>query len=278
VLSSTFRLLLRIAAVLYAVTGVVLFLAPDWSSANFAWNISPFVAMTIGGWTIGTAVHAWTCARIGRWSVIYPCLVYLWAFGILETLVLLMHLDRLRLDVVMAWPYLAAMLVTLASMVMGVMEWLRTRPALRQEGRPVPWWVRVMTVGFVLIVLPLGIIGFFRTTPSTGAIFPDNLSVFTIQAFGAFFSSLMISGALLPFARGLTTIVTYLWCGMSLIVPITTAAFINITKFDFTLHPDQYLYIGAYALAFFGALIILAYSQFRAASPMPTSTPVGGTQ
>jgi|FLYN01.1.fsa_nt_gi hypothetical protein len=275
-LSSTLRLLTRILAVLYAVTGLVLFIAPDWSAANFAWNISPFVAMTMGGWCLGTAVYAWVSARIWRWPVVYPCLIYLWAFGVLETLVVLMHLDRLRLDVIMAWPYLLALLLTVVAFIVGVVDWLRLRPAVNPEGLPVPWWVRVMTVGFVLIVLPLGVIGLLRTTPSTGAIFPDNLSVFTIQAFGAFFSSLTISGALLPFARGLAIIVTYLWCGMGLIIPITAAAFINIGKFDFTAHPDQLIYIGAYLLAFVGAVIILVYARLR--SQAPTIARAGAAQ
>ena len=47
----------------YLATGAVLFAAPEWASANFAWKISPFVAMTLGGWCLGNASLAFIVAR-----------------------------------------------------------------------------------------------------------------------------------------------------------------------------------------------------------------------
>ncbi|HEY4691389.1 MAG TPA: hypothetical protein VIK33_18925 [Anaerolineae bacterium] len=63
-LSPTSRLLTRLMAVLYAVLGVILFFVPEWSAANFAWKVSPFVAMTMGGWCLGNAYFAWESARV----------------------------------------------------------------------------------------------------------------------------------------------------------------------------------------------------------------------
>ncbi|HET7144199.1 MAG TPA: hypothetical protein VFI68_09290, partial [Anaerolineales bacterium] len=64
-ISALSRTLIRILAVLYIVLGAILFAAPAWSAANFSWKISPFVAMTMGGWCLGNAFTAWETARIG---------------------------------------------------------------------------------------------------------------------------------------------------------------------------------------------------------------------
>jgi len=68
-LSPTSRWLTRALAALYAILGAILFLAPEWSAASFSWNISPFVAMTIGGWCLGNAVFAWEGARVWPWTL-----------------------------------------------------------------------------------------------------------------------------------------------------------------------------------------------------------------
>ena len=49
-LSSASRTLTRLSAIGYLLIGTVLFLAPDWASGQFPWNVSSFVVMTIGGW------------------------------------------------------------------------------------------------------------------------------------------------------------------------------------------------------------------------------------
>ena len=63
-LSPASRWLTRILSALYAALGLILFLAPDWSAANFSWKVSPFVAMTMGGWCLGNAYFAWESARV----------------------------------------------------------------------------------------------------------------------------------------------------------------------------------------------------------------------
>ena len=51
----------------FGALGVVLFVAPAWSAERFPWGVSDFVAMTIGGWCIGSAVLAWQAAHTWRW-------------------------------------------------------------------------------------------------------------------------------------------------------------------------------------------------------------------
>ena len=48
-ISNLLRVFLYALAAAYAVTGAVLFFAPTWASGHFAWRVSSFVAMTIGG-------------------------------------------------------------------------------------------------------------------------------------------------------------------------------------------------------------------------------------
>ena len=48
VLSTRTRLLTRLASVAFGLIGVVFFVAPGYSATNFPWNVSEFVAMTIG--------------------------------------------------------------------------------------------------------------------------------------------------------------------------------------------------------------------------------------
>jgi hypothetical protein len=65
------------------------------SAHHFAWKVSPFVAMTIGSyllgsaWMAGVVQHTWTFARV------YTLLLYLWLFGVLETVVVISHRDKL---------------------------------------------------------------------------------------------------------------------------------------------------------------------------------------
>lgn len=277
-LSTMSRALTGTLAVLYAVLGLVLFFAPVWSAPNFAWSVSPFVAMTMGGWCLGTAVYAWVSARVWRWSLIHPCLIYLWAFGVLEAAVVIVHRNALRLDVPMAWPYLLAVGTTVVATVVGILDWTRRRPAVTPEGLPVPWWVRGMMISFVVIVAILGLLLLPRTTPSQGGIFPDRLTVFTLRAFGAFYAALAIGAIPTLFARRFASILVFAWTGMALIVPILTAALVNLDKFDFVARPDGLIYVGTYVVVLFGALLFKGYERFATPSRARAALPVGAPQ
>ncbi|HKY53367.1 MAG TPA: hypothetical protein VJM08_03635, partial [Anaerolineales bacterium] len=74
-LSSYSRWLTYLTAILFLLVGLFTFLFPTWTASNFVWNVSPFVAMTIGAWGIGNAVIAYESARVWRWAVIYPALI-----------------------------------------------------------------------------------------------------------------------------------------------------------------------------------------------------------
>jgi hypothetical protein len=94
-LSLTSRWLTRVIAVTYLLLGLIMFVAPGWSAHHFPWKVSPFVAMTIGSYLLGSAwmagviQHTWTFARV------YTLLLYLWLFGVLETVVVIIHRNKL---------------------------------------------------------------------------------------------------------------------------------------------------------------------------------------
>jgi hypothetical protein len=187
-LSTTSRLLTRLSAMAYGVVGLVLFAAPAWAAPRFAWKVSEFVAMTIGGWCLGTGFVAWVAAQEWTWGRVFPLLLYLWGFAVFEVVVLIAFRDRIPFGEIMTWPYLAALGIGVVTAVVGLADWLRLRPTARVQGDPrSPGWIRVLAVLFVLAV------GFLATKgildPEVGLtknVFPEELSPFTTRAFGVF--------------------------------------------------------------------------------------------
>ena len=77
-------------------------------------------------------------------------------------------------------------------------------------------------------------------------VFPEPLSPFTLRAFAVFYLALAIGALTLLRGRALQPILVYGRAGLGLIVPITAAALVYIGRFDFSAHPVQVAYIGAY--------------------------------
>jgi hypothetical protein len=128
-LSNTSRTLTYAVAVLYAILGALLFFMPEQLAPVFAWKVTGFMTMTIGGWCLGNAVLAFITARRWEWGLVYPSLVYLWAFGLLETAVLILFRSKLATGHPIAWLYLLTLAVNVLVAAVGIAEWLRLRPA-----------------------------------------------------------------------------------------------------------------------------------------------------
>ncbi len=259
-LSSLSRYLTYLLALLFAIVGVILFAAPGAVSANFAWKVSPFVTMTIGGWCLGTAVYAGLVARIWRWSLVFPSLFFLWAFGVLETGVLALHSDRVTLNTPIAWAYMLTLLFSVVVAALGIFDWWRLRPTVTEEGGAFTRPMGASAVIFAAFVMFLALIAFVAPTSKTvteAKIFPESLSVFTVHAFGAFYFSLGVSALVFLRVRLTDALLIYAWGGIALIVPILAAALVNLDKFDFAARPGGWLYLGAYVAALVGAFLII---------------------
>src|SRR5436309_146597 len=113
-LAGSSRVLMALAGVGYAATGLVFFIVPVYSASVFPWNVTDFVAMTIGGWTLGMAVFALVSARGGSFVRYCAPMLALWSFSLLELLVVLAFIGKLQTANWLTWPYLASLLLGVA--------------------------------------------------------------------------------------------------------------------------------------------------------------------
>jgi hypothetical protein len=264
-LSDGTRLLTRISGAAFAALGVVLFVAPRWSAEEFAWGVTPFMTMTMGGWCLGNAFMAWVATRDWRWASVQVVLVYLWVFAAAEVAVLIWFRDLIRFSGVLTWPYLICLGLALAAAAAGVADLLRRRPQVAgRDDPPAPRTIRALGLVFVILV---GFLAYKGLTDPEAAqtrnVFPEPMSAFTIRAFAVFYGAIAVGAVPLVFARVLTPTITYAVGGIGLIVPITVAAFVYIGVFDFSEHPRQTIYIGAYVGVLVAALGLIAWARPR---------------
>jgi hypothetical protein len=266
-LSRFSRILTFLNAAFYAVLGLVLFLFPGAIAPLFAWKVSPFVTMTMGGWCLGNAWLAWITARRWEWRLVYTALIYLWLFGPLELLVLFVFRSRLSLAHPVAWLYVATLLLNTLTAQVGLYDWLRTRPALSRFGPPTGKWARFSTAGFVVFVGFLALYGLLVPAggPGTnGGIFPEVLSSFTLRAFAVFYLSLTLGVVPLLWDRNQPTYLHHAVASYGLVVAITIAAFAYIGLFDLVERPGGLVYIGAYLIV--GIPLIFVFLRFGTGS------------
>lgn len=250
-LSNLSRGLTHLLAFLYTTVGLVLFFLPEQIAPVFAWKVTPFITMTIGGWCLGNAWLAWTAARRWRWALIYTALIYLWLFGFSELIVLYLFRGRLVLSHPVAWLYLITLMVNVITAVAGVLDWIRIRPSLEVAGPPARTLHYVLAVPYILFVGFLGVYG--STAPvgapgTNGGIFPEVMSPFTLRSFGVFYLSLALSAVPLLWEKNLHTFLTHAYASYGLIIFITVAAVVYLRLFDFAARPGGLIYFAAYVL------------------------------
>ncbi len=264
------RTLAGLAAVLFAVLGVILFAAPGWAADRFAWKVSDFVAMTIGGWSLGTAVFAGMIAAVPRIAHSYACLAYLGTFGLLELAVVIWHRDVLNTEPVLAWMYLGALDAALLAGLSGAFDAWRQRPIAADENEPrVPSWFGIAVLAFIVIVAVLAVGAFIAPDGSVkdSNIFPESgVSKFTFRAFGAFYGALVVGAACLVRERRARPILAYVWSGIALIVPITVAALVYVNRFDLGRRPGRVFYIALYIIVLLAVLPLIWQSRRYARS------------
>ena len=253
-MSNTSRLLTSLNAVLYAILGACLFLFPAALAPVFAWKVTPFMTMTIGGWCLGNAWLAWIAARRGQWNLVYTSLLYLWIFGLGELLVLFGFRDKLVLVHPIAGLYVFMLVMNVIAAIVGLVDWIRTRPYPADTLTEAPTrTTQPIHRGFVvLFVLVVGFLGIYGATAPIGArgtnggIFPEVMSLFTLRSFAVFYLSLAIGVVPLFWERNLGTFLTHGIASYGLILFITFAAVAHIRLFDFAAKPGGLIYLGAY--------------------------------
>lgn len=260
-LSRRTRLITRLTGLAFFGLGAILLGVPAWAAERFPWGVSPFVAMTIGGWCLGTAAAAWIGGAGGRVWDSLPVLAYLWAFGAAEVAVLVAFRANLHRDVALAPLYVGALAGALLSGASGLIDLVRLRAAGAEAERDdaesdrdnaggrIPTSIRVALLGLALFLAALtlgGLLAGAVGASTSGKIFPQPLTLFTVRAFAAFYAALCIA-ALLVVARPTRAAAARLGIvGLALIVPILGAAFLNFGEFDIANKPLGLLYLGAY--------------------------------
>ena len=248
-LSNLSRLLTYLLAILYAVLGALLYFFPEALASVFAWKVTPFMTMTIGGWALGNAWMAWITARRWQWNLVFSALLYLWMFGLGELSVLFNFRDKLFLVHPIAWLYFITLMINALAAIVGIIDWLRLRPSAIASGSNFSALQNAVLIAFILFVGFLGLYGSNAQigAPGTNAgIFPEVMSLFTLRSFGMFYASLAL--AVVPFLwnKNLNAILHHSIASYGLIFFITVAAFVYLSLFDFASRPGGALYFLAY--------------------------------
>jgi hypothetical protein len=205
--------------------------------------------MTIGGWCLGTAWACLVVARRGNWPAMICPILYLACFGVFETAVLFAFRGLLLIANPLAWLYCAVLIGTCLFAIAAAFEAMRRRPVLVAIG-PHPG---VAAIGLlVLFIAVVGFLGIYGLTAAQGmrglnaGIFPEQISPFSLRAFGAFYFAIAIAVIPLLWTRGIGNFVSHGFAMYALIVFITVAAVVFIDRFDFVGRPTQLIYIGIY--------------------------------
>lgn len=253
-----------LAAGLLLVFGVPAFLLPVWASEQFPWAVGPFLAQTIGAWSVGTAAMAASAAWRRRPARTYPVLIYLGLFGLGQLLVVAAFADRLQTGHLLAWPYLGGMVALAVSGVAAVPA-LRAAPArVRAAAGDVPTWARLLAIavgGFVLLLALGTLLAGPDGATAHGGIFPEPMSLFSIRAFSAFLFSIGIAILLVVPSPSMWPYRELALGGMYLVIPITLAALLNLSLFDFAGRPGHLLYLAAYVVVGLALAVALAVNK-----------------
>jgi len=195
---------------------------------------------------------------------VYSSLLYLWLFGVLETVVVLIHHDKLITGAVLTTPYLIVLALTVIAAVLELAEWARRRPPLRSGGIAMPGLVRGLQIAFVIVVGFIAAVVLYGPTSAHDArYFPVPLTSFTLGALGVFYLSLSLSVLAMITQSGTATLATYLRGTIVLLVVIVIATLLYVGTFHFGAHPRRIVYLGTYVVVLVGTVAIMAWHRNR---------------
>jgi hypothetical protein len=246
-LSPVSRALTAVTAAASGVLGLLLFVAPPWAQPRFAWQLTELMVMSIGAWFLGNSVWAARIVRDWRWARWSSSLVYLWAFGALQLVVLLVYRDKVVTDTALALFYLGVIGFMAVAGVVGVVDVVRLRPRWRDGGPVMPRWLQVAVIVFILFVGFLFAVAIVRPSAAVGGrVFPEDMTPLTVRSFGVYFLTLVVGAVAVVVVRRLTPLIAHMEGGIGITVPILAASLVYIDVFDFAAHPGQWIYLGAY--------------------------------
>ena len=263
------KTILALTGLALTFTGLGLFLLPEYGAENFAWRVSPFLAMTIGGWAVGMGVMALDAAR--GWtrdglSRVYASVVAVWLFCLFELAVVIGFAGALRTDHWLTYPYLLALLLGVASTLLGAPVLWQRRRLLMTQGHGNPTWLRATYGLFSLVTLGLAVAA-LTLDVSNSRVVPEPLSPFSATAFAAFLVALAAGAAPMVLTHDAEPAAQYARAGLYPDVLALAAALAFSGSFDLAARPGGWLYIGAYVLV---AIVALAIAVWHRRDHHPT--------
>lgn len=267
-ISLKLRLILVLLAIGYGVIGAMMFVIPVWAAENFTWRVSPFAAMTIGGWCLGNAWAAAIVAQRRYWPVMLCPIIYLALFGLLQVAVLAAFRPLLQSGPLAAL-YIAMTFLTTLFGIAAFVEGVR-RDDLWQPANPAIVTPAVWTIGIMIaLTAGLGLSGLIAIVSARdvySAIFPEPLLPLSLRAFGAFYLALAASAVPLVVTRSRQALRSYIFAIYPLLLLITVSAIVFIGQFDFSNEPGQIIYLGLYVIAagLSGFVLVIAGTGARA--------------
>ena len=258
-LSNLSRLLTYLTAALYAILGALLFVMPEQLAPVFAWKVTPFMTITIGGWCLGNAWAAFLIARRWTWERVFSSLLYLGLFAVGELLVVYLFRSKLNLTHPIAWLYLVTLLTNAVLACVVLVEVLRSRPQLKPAEIATNALQNTFLALFIIFVGFLGMYGCIAQVGwvgTNGGIFPEVMSLFTLRSFGVFYLCIALGVAPYVKYKSRDALLNHGFISFGLIVFITAAAFAYIGVFDFAAKPGGLAYFGAYIVV---GIVLLNY-------------------
>jgi hypothetical protein len=214
----------------------------------------------MGGWYLGNAFVAWEIARVWKWSVVHPSVLMLWVFSVLEVVVLIVFNDKLRFDTALGWPYFLILSFAALTAIVCMVDWARLRPAVAVGPGEVSNALAAGLIGFALAVFVIAIFPLLGYGTS-GTIFPEPISQFTLRACGCFYFSIAVGTVPLIVRRSLQATIFYARTGLALVYAITAAALLNLDRFDIAVNPGKMVYLGVYLIV--GVVVTLFVFRYR---------------
>jgi hypothetical protein len=240
-------MLTALTAVASGIVGLLLFVAPGWAAPRFAWQVTPLMVMSIGAWFLGNSLWAARIVRDWRWARWSSSLIYLWAFGVLQVVVLLAYRDKVVTDTALAVLYLGTIGIMAVAAVAGVVDVVRLRPRWKDDGPPIPRWLQVAVILFILFTGFLFAVAILRPSAAVGGrVFPEDMTPLTVRTFGVYFLTLVLGAVAVVVVRRLAPLVVHMEGGIGITVPILAASLVYLGVFDLGAHPGQWIYLGAY--------------------------------
>lgn len=268
-LSNALRWLTYLTGFLYAVLGALLFVLPEQLAPVFAWKVSAFTTMFIGGWCLGNAWLAFGIARRWEWTSTYASLIYLWVFGVGQLFVLVGFISKVQVAHPIAWLYILVILLNALTAVLGVLDWMRVRPQLLPASIEInSLVVRIPLWGFILFLFYSASYGLLVSPggfATMGEIFPEPLSAFTLRSVGVFFLAIALGAAQFIRNRDLEALLSHGYLSYGSIVIITLGEIIYFRAFNFAQFPLQVVFFLAYILV--GIVVAIMFAKYGTGFP-----------